>query len=120
MMRRFLPRFSLLTAIVLLFTAGCLAFLNIRHTEEKFAVTNSITVSNLRYGWPVLYFDWFDELQTVDVRGNYHHLWRFDYKFALLDLAIALAILIVAGIISETIVRRRERKVRLNSTPNSE
>ncbi len=115
MIQKSLPRFSLLTAIVLMFAAGSLVFLNTRRQKVRELIAGSNHILESRYGWPVLFF-YSSDLEPLNVDDKYYFDWRIDLKFALLDLAIALAILTVVGIISEKIVRRHEARARLNRT----
>lgn len=95
MMRRFLPRFSLVTAIVLMFAAGGLLWLNLGE--------------NPKLGWPI-YFQDSVRIDGESFANNWRTLGLFEtFRWVAFDLAIAVLILLLIGIFTEKIVHELYR-----------
>lgn len=133
-MKRFLPRFSLLTAVVMMFAAGGLIWLNLRHDSPlDFAHTDDDSVTiyvgkalnprpSFYRGWPFHWENRGGKTLTISTETPWAEALKrineasqrpvVDYKSAAFDLAIALAMLAVVGVVSEFIVRRVYRSGR--------
>ena len=93
--RRF--RFSLITLIVAVNVAGVLLWVNWRVYE----IIEAGVVCRL-YGWPRVGYVEFSEFPS-----------RFFYDRIMINLGAALAIILVAGLLTEIVVRRMDKKQRV-------
>jgi len=90
------------TAIVLMFVAGILIWLNIYANDSEISGTEQGYVVFSSHGWPM----------KCLVVGQYPEIWfyRWSWKYVVLNSIFALAILCLTALILKLRIRRREAR----------
>jgi hypothetical protein len=113
-MKRWWFQIHLSTAIVMTFIIGGLTWVNCRHTQRHGSYTD----------WPLyaddddLYFDAEDLRRPLSFHTIYFaqypigvsHIRQWNYRNAALDALVYIAVLVIAAVILERRIRRREAR----------